>query len=234
LENWLVDLQKASDLGIESIMCHALEVHPTKLAEQLRKGDVPPIGNGVQEIDMYLQATETLRKAGYIQWSLTHWMLPGTLFRYEREIRANNYDYLGLGLGSLSRIDGFVSKNTGLMSSYIDTAANSGLPVAGAVRLSVDDAMRSYVIRRLTGALSVKRRDFQDIFGRMPEDAYPDIISSLEKRGLINVDDAGIQLSSLGIVWAGKVCEEFCSKDFLERYEQSGWIQKHSIHHSSS
>jgi coproporphyrinogen III oxidase-like Fe-S oxidoreductase len=226
---WQSDLEKAVGTGVESIMCHALEVHPTKLARQLKKGEVPPIGNGRVEIDMYLKAREVLKKAGYVQWSLTHWMLPGTQFKYEREVRANRYDYFGLGLGSLSRIEGFVSRNISRLGHYIDAALRPELPIAGTVKLSSDDTVRSYVLRRIFGAMSIEKQDFFSMFGEMPEKVFPETIQSLQQKGLIEISNTELTLTDLGIIWAGKVCEAFCSDDFLHQHDESGWIQKHSI-----
>ena len=73
---------------------------------------------------------------------------------------------------------------------------------------SKEDEMGKMMMR-LYIRLPVNKQEFKDRFGKLPEDAFESAINKLVRKGLIEVDDQEIRLTSLGDLWRLNVCWEF-------------------------
>jgi oxygen-independent coproporphyrinogen-3 oxidase len=66
LKVWTEDIQRALALDVESADCYALEVYPeTKISHQLQTGLLPSRGDQEDETQMYLEAQNIFKSAGY-------------------------------------------------------------------------------------------------------------------------------------------------------------------------
>jgi len=65
------------------------------------------------------------------------------------------------------------------------------------------------MMMRLYIRLPVNKTEFKERFGKLPEEAFGTTIDSLQKKGLIEVDETEIRLSKLGDMWRYNVCWEF-------------------------
>ena len=55
----------------------------------------------------------------------------------------------------------------------------------------------------------VNKRRFRKLFGKSPEEVFPDTIKKLKDKGLIEVDDKEIRLTKKGDVWRYNIAWEF-------------------------
>jgi len=112
----------------------------------------------------------------------------------------------GCFMGYLGR---FSYVNIEPASAYIDVIAKGAFPIA---KLSVDsklDRMRK-VMTRLYIRQPVDKLKFREEFGMFPEEAFPEAIEKLTRRGLVAVDDREIRLTEAGDLWRYNVAWEFC------------------------
>jgi len=99
--SWSDDLDRALELDVPHVSLYGLSVEPdTKLGRDVAAGREP----GVDEdryADEFLMASETLTRAGYVQYELSNFARPG----FESRHNARYWDgtpYLGLGNGAHS------------------------------------------------------------------------------------------------------------------------------------
>ena len=83
-------------------------------------------------------------------------------------------------------------------------------------KISPDEEIRRYMCRSLS-FLKMDKIEFEQRFSMPPEQAFPEEISFLLDRGLIETDSREIRLTQAGEIWGQNVCVEFCSKQWKEK-----------------
>lgn len=141
--------------------------------------------------DMADFAHDFLGKAGYEHYEISNWALPG--FRCQHNL---NYwrrgNYLGLGAGAHSHIDGVRWWNVSDPREYIAKLDRGAFGVEGIERLTPEDRMSELMIlglRLLEDGVSA--RDFIRQAGVWPEEAFPGVFENLITRGLLEIKGRG-------------------------------------------
>ncbi len=204
LKVWNRDVQRALELNVESADCYVLDVYPgTKLAQQLQSGDLPPRGDQEAETEMYLEAQNTFKEAGY---------KPTCHNRFSRiaeDFQEPCMEVLSTGAGSfMGTLGKFSYVDIEPAEAYIEAVNRGKFPVSKLSVSSIDDEMGKMMMR-LYIRLPVNKKEFKRRFGKLPEEAFEITINKLEKKGLIEVDEQEIRLTKLGDVWRYNVCWEF-------------------------
>jgi len=204
---WEKDLKKALELDVESVDCYPLDVYPgTPLAKQLKLGKVPPIGNSDKEMEMYLKAYEIFTNAGYMPTCHNRFS------RIKEDFEDPCFEILGTGAGFFM---GYLGKYSYMdvepVGEYVDLVSRGRFPIGKLFVSSEEDEMRKMMMR-LYIRLPVNKNEFMKRFGKPPEKAFPTVISKLEKKGLIEVNDQEIKLTKLGDIWRFNIAKEFGPK----------------------
>ncbi|KDP90241.1 MULTISPECIES: radical SAM family heme chaperone HemW [Clavibacter] len=156
IDDWRASLEQAIAQEPDHLSAYALIVEPgTKLARQIRRGEVPEPDEDLQA-DMYELADRMLGEAGYEWYEVSNWA------RDDRRSRHNlaywqGHDWWGVGPGAHSHVGGVRWWNVKHPAAYADRVLAGASPGAG--RESLDDATRE-VERVLLGA---RIRDGLDI-----------------------------------------------------------------------
>jgi len=204
LKVWNRDVQRALELDVESADCYALDVYPgTKLAQQLQSSELPPRGDQDAETEMYLEAQNTFKAAGY---------KPTCHNRFSRiaeDFKEPCMEVLATGAGSfMGTLGKFSYVDIEPAEAYIEAVNRGKFPVSKLSVSSIEDEMGK-IMMRLYIRLPVNKKEFKRRFGKLPEEAFETTINKLEKKGLIEVDEQEIRLTKLGDVWRYNVCWEF-------------------------
>jgi len=204
LKVWNRDIQRALELDVESADCYALEVYPgTKLAEQIQSGDLPSRGDQDFETEMYLEAQNTFKAAGY---------KPTCHNRFSRiaeDFQEPCMEILSTGAGSfMGTLGKFSYVDIEPAKAYIEAINRGKFPISKLSVSSIEDEMGKMMMR-LYIRLPVNKKEFKRRFGKLPEEAFETTINKLEKKGLIKVDEQEIRLTKLGDIWRYNVCWEF-------------------------
>lgn len=94
--NWISNLNQAISLSIPHLSCYSLTVEPkTALEKLIRKGQSPAVDPDLQA-RQFLATTEILRKAGYEQYEISNYSLPGKRSQHNSSYW-DGTPYLGLG-----------------------------------------------------------------------------------------------------------------------------------------
>jgi oxygen-independent coproporphyrinogen-3 oxidase len=204
LKVWNSDVQRALELDVESVDCYVLDIYPgTRLAQQLQSGDLPPRGDTNDETEMYLEAQNVFKAAGYNPTCHNRFS------RIPEDFREPCMEILSSGAGSfMGTLGKYAYVDVEPAEAYVEAVEDGRFPVSRLFVSSVEDEMGKMMmhlyIRRPVDKLEFKRR-----FGKLPEEAFEGTITELEKKGLIEVDEKEIRLTKLGDLWRYNVCWEF-------------------------
>lgn len=163
MAEWLQSLEFACGLHPEHLSCYALNVEEgTRLAARIAAGLLPSPDDDLAA-DMYVAAQNFLEAAGYAQYEVSNFALPGRTCRHN--IRYWTLaDYLGLGAAAHSMTGGLRFANTRDVRAYI-TAQRSSLPAVSSLEFAdAAEKQREYFMltSRLTAGFSAA--DFETRF----------------------------------------------------------------------
>ena len=204
LKVWNRDVQRALELDVESADCYALDVYPgTKLAQQIQSGKLPPRGDQHFEREMYAEAQNTFKAAGYKPTCHNRFS------RIKEDFKEPCMEILATGAGSfMGTLGEFSYVDIDPADAYIEAVNRGQLPVSKLSLSSLQDEMGKMMMR-LYIRLPVNKTEFKSQFGKLPEEAFGSTIDKLQKKGLIEVDETEIRLTKLGDMWRYNVCWEF-------------------------
>jgi len=105
MERWQASLERAIALRPDHMSLYALTVEEgTKLAYDIEHGSVPE-PDGDAQAEMYEWSQGRMAEAGYRQYEISNWSLPGQECRHNL-VYWRNGDWLGLGAGAHSHLAG--------------------------------------------------------------------------------------------------------------------------------
>ncbi len=157
-----------------------------------------------EERRMYLQTKELLQRYGYDRYEISNYARPG------RECVHNcgyweRREYLGFGLGAASLLDNCRFSNTSRMEDYL-RGVRSAQP---AQRLSVKEQMEETMFLGLRMMRGVSMADFAETYGVSMDSVYGDVLSRLEKLGLVRTAGGRVRLTERGIDVSNYALSEF-------------------------
>jgi oxygen-independent coproporphyrinogen-3 oxidase len=108
-------------------------------------------------------------------------------------------------MGYLQR---FSYSNIELAKDYIAAIQEGKFPIAKLSK-STDEEMMRKVMTKLYLRLPVDKIEFQERFGKLPEEVYGQQLKRLKEKGLIKINEKEITLTELGDVWKANIAWEF-------------------------
>ncbi len=134
LEDWRASLETAAALDPDHISAYALIVEDgTKLARQIRRGEVPTPDDDLQA-DMYELADDLLGSAGYDWYEVSNWSRGQTHRSRHNLAYWQGSDWWGFGPGAHSHIGGVRFWNVKHPAAYAQRLAAGESPAAGRER----------------------------------------------------------------------------------------------------
>jgi oxygen-independent coproporphyrinogen-3 oxidase len=168
--------------------------------------------NADAKLSMLSRSLTAFEKAGYVYVGMDHFALPndalavakrqGRLHRnFQGYSTQPDCDLLGLGVSAIGRVGATYSQNAKTLEEYYDHLDQGRLPVVRGLALTRDDLLRRAVIMALMcqGELQYESIDlaylidFKSYFA-----AELETLAGMEKQGLVEVSDTGIQVTAMG------------------------------------
>jgi oxygen-independent coproporphyrinogen-3 oxidase len=207
IEQWKDDLKQALELEVESVDCYPLDLYPeTTLGRKITAGEMPLVGGPETELEMYLEAYSIFRENGYLPTCHNRFS------RIKEDFNKPSSEVVGSGAGFfMGHVGSFLYSDIEDVQDYIAAVKNAAPPIARLTKLSEEDEMRK-AIMLIYIRVPVDRAKFKTRFGRFPEEAFPDAISKLQKKNLIEIKDDKIQLTEKGDPWRFNIAWEFFKK----------------------
>ncbi len=210
-ESFARTLQRVVELRPDRVALYGYTHLPERFRPQ-RRIDCAHLPSGAQKLAILSQSLATLQQAGYVYIGMDHFAIQGDpLAVAQRQGRLHRSfqgystqpdgDLIGLGVSAIGRIGAIYSQNAKTLEEYCDHIDQGRLPVARGLALSRDDLARRAVIMALMCQGQVVFEsievawlfDFRDYF-----DSELERLGEYVEMGLVEVDDAGIQVTPQG------------------------------------
>ena len=183
VESYTTGLRKIIRLAPEHISAYSLILEEGTPFYQKYNSGCYPLPDEEQERLMYRKTEQILAQAGYERYEISNYAKKGYACRHNL-VYWQGRDYLGLGLGSSSYMDGVRFHNTTDFNTYV----NQGAYVENREELSVQAKMEEFMFLGLRVMAGVSGTEFEKRFGKTMEDVYGDVLRKHEEEGLLQIE----------------------------------------------
>lgn len=183
VESYTTGLRKIIRLAPEHISAYSLILEEGTPFYQKYNSGCYPLPDEERERLMYRETEQILAQAGYERYEISNYAKKGYACRHNL-VYWQGGDYLGLGLGSSSYMDGVRFHNTTDFNIYV----NQGAYVEDREELSVQAKMEEFMFLGLRVMAGVSGTEFEKRFGKTMEDVYGDVLRKHEEEGLLQIE----------------------------------------------
>lgn len=198
LDQWRYTLRTALSVQPEHISAYELSAEEgTPLHGLLVEGNVQwPQEESV--VEMWHTTEEILCSAGYEHYEVSNYARAGYRCRHNM-----NYwkcgNYLGLGAGAHSHLNGVRWWNTGDVGDYCSKVEGRKSPIAGMERLSSTEQATEKLMLGLRTSDGIDMSEL-DAVGMIPDSNWWQAVHELVNEGLLVVDGTRVQPTSKGLL----------------------------------
>lgn len=185
-EQLAADIAEVRALGVDHVSWYELEIKPGTALE--RMGVALPDEDWTA--DAYEAVVAELESSGYRWYETANFARPGHECRHSLAYW-NASDYLGVGIGAVSTLDGVRRRNRAGLAAYIGDLEAGGAPARTVEPLDAD------VRRRERWMLGLRLDRPLDVDWAGPPD-HPDALERLAAGGLMRVDGSSVALTRRG------------------------------------
>lgn len=208
MEDWQETVKNIVTLEPEHISAYSLIIEEgTPFYDRFEKGELEPVTEDLDR-EMYHWAVDYLAEKGYEQYEISNFAKKGRRSRHNR-IYWQAEEYLGMGLGSHSYMEGERFHNIYDLQEYIIANGDVSLLKEEIEIITEEDALAEFMFLglRLTEGVSFDR--FRERFEQEMKNIYGEQIEELVKDGLLEEDETGIRLTQRGVDISNYVFEKF-------------------------
>ena len=206
-KSWQFSLEKGLSLAVKHISLYQLTLEEgTPLAVQAEKGDVVfPDEDIVSEMD---EITERCTAAaGFSQYEISNYSLQNSECRHNI-IYWKNKDYIGVGAGAVSGLQGRRMRNVDSPEDYCSFVERGMSPVTWEEQLDGEASFRESVVMGLRMNSGVSPASLEKRYGIGVEEYYGDVLKSLQENGFLYCHADYLCLTDKGRRFANLVMAE--------------------------
>ena len=208
IEKWQSNLKQAIAKNPDHLSTYNLTIEPATAFFKLHKRGKLILPNEDIQLEMYETTIQTLKDAGYQHYEISNFAKPGMESQHNINYW-NNGEYIGVGAGASSYLNGERFKNTNLPSNYIRELKAKKNAIEKRERLEPIHAMGETLmlgLRMLKGiSVDAFERRFQVSFQKV----YGKVLDPLLNQELITFNQNRIALSRKGLLLADSVILKF-------------------------
>lgn len=211
-ELWRESIQKALDLQPEHLSLYSLTLEPGTRFERMHKGGNLPLPDEDEEIEMMEYAITRLKMCGYDHYEVSNFARSG--FRcVHNQIYWNNEEYLGVGPGAVSYLNGRRWKRERLPSRYVSKILhNQDLTVEEETLSNLRTLGETIILGlRLLDGISLERLKVR--FNLDPMEIYSPVIQSGIEQNLLTFNGNTLSFTHAGLLIADTISEQFLLSD---------------------
>ena len=204
-------LAQTCEMRPDRIALYAYAPLPERFKPQ-RRINTAELPAAAAKLLMLSRSLSAFRDAGYVYVGMDHFALPGdSLAVAKRQGRLHrNFqgystqpesDLIGLGVSAIGKMGATYSQNARTLEEYCDGIDQGRLPVTRGLTLSRDDLARRAVIMALLcqGQLDFESFDLAYLIDFTSYFAVElQALAALQKQGLVELSDTGIQVTAMG------------------------------------
>jgi len=203
LDDWAESLGWAIRLSPEHISAYGLILEEgTRLHQEHRAGALELPGEET-EAAMYQMTLERLADAAFEQYEISNFARPGFRCRHNL-VYWEQQEYLGLGAGAHSFLDGHRFYNELLPANYLRAIRECGTAVAGGEKLSPELLRSERLMLGLRMRAGLDLLTFRDILG-IEDLAESDRVAQLLDEGFLGLKEGRVQITERGLLVANEL-----------------------------
>lgn len=203
MEIWLRTLAMAIKLKPEHISFYSLQLEEgTPFFSMFEEGSLKEIDDELDR-SMYHESLRLFKENGYHHYEISNAALTGRSCRHNLKYWSFE-DYLGLGLGAHSFIEGTRFSNVTDLNQYIKKPQ-----VEWEHKNTKDDSISEYLITGMRKMSGINLEDFKIRFGVSLESLYGKLLKKYQNDGLLNISDGWLCFTEKGIDISNKILAEF-------------------------
>ena len=201
LGSWQESLQEVIALTPTHVSCYALTLEEgTRFFAEYQRGE-NGVGDPDEENAMYQRSLSTLTSAGYRQYEVSNYGLPG--FECRHNVRYwKGKDYVGFGPSAQSHIGMARFGNVENLSEYCRKLHQHDLPLSSIEVMSKQQADREQVVFGLRLVDGVDLRDVEPLHA---DNHWRVVLDQLEEEGLLHHEGKTLRLTEYGRRFADSV-----------------------------
>lgn len=216
-ESYLDTLQKITALEPDHVSAYSLIVEPGTAFAQLEAEGMLELPSEETERQMYYDTARVLEQSGYQRYEISNYAHPGKQCRHNL-VYWSMGEYLGLGLGASSFVQGARMSNPQEMTMYagyveqLESAFDDRGEIYGSYKISDHRAqMEEFMFLGLRKTEGVSRTEFLQRFGSSMEQIYAGVIPDLIVQGWLEYspDQDLLRLTEKGIDVSNQIMAEF-------------------------
>ena len=204
MHHWRETIERALDLHIEHLSLYSLIIEEgTPFYTWAHEGRITP-GDEDLCADMYEYADERLRAAGYINYEISNWSLPGFQSRHNLTYW-HNLPYIGMGAGAYSSFGGRRFSNVREPAEYIRMLKAQQWPEVESETVDKAQAMSETAFLALRTAQGLHLPTFEQRFALPFAQFAGDRLHMVEEAGLLERETEWLRLSKRGRLLGNEV-----------------------------
>jgi len=208
IKRWRTMLRDITSLRAEHLSLYALSIDDgTPLAEAVNRGVIAPPDPDAAACE-YELACDTLARAGYEQYEISNWSQPGYESRHNLTYWTGG-DYLGLGCGAHSFLDGVRCAGTNNLDEYLAALGAGRVPPQTADATDPKNALGEAVMLGLRLNAGVSADDIWARFKIDLQEYFRVEITELIALGLITASEGCLRLTPRGRLLGNEVFLRF-------------------------
>jgi oxygen-independent coproporphyrinogen III oxidase len=208
LEMWMETVDEVARLGVEHISCYSLKVEEGTPFYKLYQQGKLQLPEDELDREMYHGAIALLKKYGLEQYEISNFAKPDYQCKHNL-IYWKNKEYLGVGAGSHSKIDGVRYSNYKMLESYIEQIDRAVFPIEEKNVIDQLEDMWETIMLSLRLNIGLDILDFNHKYQVDFEKKYSNALGKLLNNGLVEISDHHLKLTSLGSDLSNSVFIEF-------------------------
>ena len=208
MAQWQETVRQIAALKPEHISAYSLIIEEgTPFYESYRTGKLELVSEEMDR-EMYHWTVDTLAEWGYGQYEISNFAKVGRQSRHNR-IYWQAEEYLGMGLGAHSYMDGKRFHNSYDLQKYISAKGDTSLLREDTELITETDALAEFMFLGLRMNEGVTRAAFEQSFGVPIEAVYLETLRKLKEQGLLQMVAGRIALTDKGMDLANYVMAKF-------------------------
>ena len=222
VSSWKTSLEKVAELNPEHISAYSLIIEEgTPFYEKYgdecdnKLDNNAPLPDEVSERIMYEETEEILSTYGYHRYEISNYAKEGKECEHNKGYWKCD-DYLGIGLGSSSLINGQRFHNTEDMMKYLNNSSNIESLREDKVNLTTEERIEEFMFLGLRMTRGISLSEFRNRFGISIDKVYGNEIDKFKEEGLIEVKDDMLYLTKHGIDVSNQVFVEFMEPEIID------------------
>ncbi len=204
MRQWQETLAQALILRPEHLSLYSLIIEEgTPFFNWTQEGRIVP-GDEDLCADMYEYADELLQAAGYVNYEISNWALPGHQSRHNLTYW-RNLPYIGMGAGAHSFFAGKRFSNERDPQQYINTLKKQQLPVVESETIEAMQEMSETAFLALRTASGLHLPTFEERFATPFASFVGNRLRIVEEAGLLEQEGGWLRLSKRGRLLGNEV-----------------------------